>query len=75
MSDRHHSLAATVRFLIAVLVKWAQTRQYGEIRIVVQAGQIHVVHKAETYQGQLPRLDGPGQDIADRVAGPLAAVS
>ena len=64
-----HSLAEVVRFVIATLVKWAQIGQYGEIRIVVQGGQIEFVHEAVSYRGTLPRRGGQaGAEAADKLA-------
>lgn len=67
------SLADTVRFLITTLIRWAQTRQYGEIRIVVQAGQIEFIHEDMSYRGTVPKRSGPGMDAAERAAGHLTA--
>jgi len=68
-----HSLAEVVRFVITTLVKWAQTGQYGELRIVVQAGQIEFVHESASYRGQLPRRGGnDAVAAADRLAEQVA---
>jgi len=69
------SLAETVRFVIVTLIRWAQSRQYGEIRIVVQGGQIEFVHESASYRGTLPKRQGPGAEAAERVVGQLVGSS
>ncbi len=56
---------ATIRFVLLTLTRWAQVKQFGEIRIVVQAGQIAFVHKNASYAGELPAI---APDEADEVA-------
>lgn len=55
--DNSISLAELVKFLMATLVKWARTRQFGEIRIVVQDGKIQGVHESCSYREGLPNRD------------------
>jgi uncharacterized membrane protein len=71
------SLADTIRFLIVTLARWAQNRQWGEVRIVIQNGQIVTVHEARSYQGSLPKRQVGGdlvEEVADRTAKDLATV-
>lgn len=68
------NLAEVVRFVIVTLIRWSQLRQYGEIRIVVQGGQIEFVHENVSYRGGLPKRQGPGTEAADRAAGQLATM-
>lgn len=65
------SLVEVVRFVIAVLVKMAQDRAYGEIRITVQGGQIEFVHESRSHRDRLPQA--AGQATADQVLRQLAA--
>lgn len=64
------ALVDVLRFIITTLITWAQTRSYGEIRIVVQGGQIEFVHESRSHRDRLPNTDG---DRADQVLKQLAA--
>lgn len=61
------SLARVIGYLIATLRKWAQTGQFGEIRIVVQGGQIAFVHEQRAFRDGLPDSTegiGPAADLS-----------
>lgn len=49
------ALKAVVKFVINTLVKMAQRREWGEIRIVVQDGQIVNIHDDRSYK-RLPDI-------------------
>jgi hypothetical protein len=66
------SLKDVVRFVIVTLVKMAQQRAYGELRIVVQGGQIEFVHESRSHRGSLP-LSGAEVDHADQLTRTLVA--
>lgn len=71
---RYLSLAQLVRFLIVTLTRWAAAKQYGEIRIVVQGGQIEFVHENLSHRGGLPqRNNWEGSELADRAVETLTA--
>lgn len=55
-------LVDVLRFIITTLIAWAQSRSYGEIRIVVQGGQIEFVHESRSHRDRLPQSDGDGAD-------------
>lgn len=63
------SLGALIPFLMELLTRWAAGGTYGEIRIVVQGGQIEFVHESVSFRGTLPKRSGPGAGKADIVAG------
>lgn len=65
------ALVEVVGWMIRTLVAMAQNRAWGEIRIIVQAGQIEAVHESQSHKGRLP---GAGAD-GDQVKRILAAVS
>lgn len=51
---KHLSLPEVIKFVMALLVKMAQRKNYGSIEIVVQDGQIVHVHEHVSYRGPLP---------------------
>lgn len=58
------ALADTIRFLILTLKGWASRKQFGEITITVQAGQIVFVKKQANYLGRVP-LDADPDELAE----------
>jgi hypothetical protein len=64
---RYMNLTEVVRFVISTLIRWAQTKQYGELRIVCQGGQIEFVHESASYRGSVPRRDGQNAEMAAKV--------
>ena len=55
---RNLALRDVMRFVITTLVKWAQDRSWGELKITVQDGQIIFVTEHRSYRDQLPKVDG-----------------
>jgi hypothetical protein len=69
MADRQPtfiSLKDLVRFIIVTLTAWAGSKTYGEIRIVVQGGQIEFCHVSTSHRGSLPKAAGPEVEAALR---------
>jgi len=64
-------LVAVVRWVITTLIRMAQNRDWGEVRITVQGGQIMFVHQDLSYRDRLPEQTG-GDDQVRQV---LAAAS
>lgn len=59
MTRSGHPLGKVVPFVSRKLQQWAAAGQYGEIRIVVQGGQIEFVHVSESYRDGLPTIGQP----------------
>ena len=66
------ALVEVVGWVIRTLVAMAQNRAWGEIRIIVQGGQIEAVHENHSHKGRLP---GAAATDGDQVKRILAAVS
>ena len=66
------ALVEVIGWLIRTLVTMAQNRAWGEIRIIVQAGQIEAVNESQSHKGRLP---GAAATDGDQVKRILAAVS
>lgn len=62
------ALKDVVRWVIVTLVKMAQAKAWGEIRITVQGGQIEFVHHHLSHRDGLPAVDGPEVDRAVQLA-------
>lgn len=58
LADSRRGLPAkdTVGFVLGWLVRAARRRQWGELKIVVQDGQIVGVHEHASYRDALPAL-------------------
>lgn len=65
MAPKGLALVDVLRFVITTLVKMAQDRAYGEIRITVQGGQIEFVHESRSHRDRLPQAahDGPADQV------------
>ena len=76
MTARALSLAEVVRFVIVTLTKMAQRKDWGEIRITVQGGQILFVHNDLSYRDRLPTDQSDESTLAtvDPTVRRLAAV-
>lgn len=67
------TLKDTIHWIILTLVKMARRREWGEIKITVQAGQILIVTEQVSHRDRLPQ-SVPGVD-ASEAQRHLAAVS
>lgn len=61
-----HAMVDVVRWVIQTLIKMAQVKDWGEIRITVQDGQVMFVHEARSYRHRLPQ-DSQGPAVAEVV--------
>lgn len=66
------SLKNTLHWALLTLVRMAQRREWGEIRITVQDGQIMLCHEAVSYRDKLPQAVAGVDPVQARQ---LAAVS
>lgn len=57
-------LTGVIKFVIMTLQAWARRRQWGELRIVVQFGQIYIVTEHRSYRGGVP--DAPEDRPEDK---------
>jgi hypothetical protein len=48
------SLVDVIKFLIVTLTKMAAAKEWGEVRITVQGGQVMFVHQNLSYKDHLP---------------------
>lgn len=55
------SLRDVIRWTMGTLVGMAQRREWGEIRITVQGGQIMLVHQGLSFRDRLPQQDAAAQ--------------
>lgn len=70
---KSHSLVDVIRFIIVTLTKMATRREWGEVVITVQQGQIITVTTKQSYQNTLPVDAQDADKIADQRLRSLAA--
>jgi len=69
------SMRDVIRWLVLTLTGMARRKEYGEVTIKVQAGQIVFVNQNVSYRDRLPEIPaGVEQRDAERVTRQLAIV-